>query len=216
MTSPFKSYFDAIRDLDINDATEHTLSGALENLLKAIAKEANEKIKVIHEPKKDQTGLGAPDFKFKLHEANLGYLENKKIGENLDAILKSSQLAKYQKLSGNIILTNYLEWIWLKDGHVLKRETLCYASDVGNHKARLDPDKAEKVSKLIASFYSTPPEKIAQAKLLALALAVRCHELRDFLFQELERQLKEHQEGRLYGLYGVFKKGLFGILRGGD
>ena len=209
MAGPFKPYFDSIKNQDINDATEHTLRTALENLLNAIGQQENPKIKVIHEPKKDKSGLGAPDFKFKLNEAILGYLENKKTGENLDAILKSNQIAKYKQLSSNIILTNYLEWVWLKDGQIIQRETLCYSSDVGHHKAKLDPDKAEKTGHLIASFYSTPPEKIATAKVLALALARRCHDLRDFLFQELERQKKEHQEGKLYGLYGVFKKDVF-------
>ena len=41
---------------------------------------------------------------------------------------------------------------------------------------------------------------------------MRCHDLRDFLLEELERQEKEHQEGRLYGLYAVFKKEVFQAL----
>src|SRR5215467_9542994 len=148
MADPFKPYFDSIKNLDINDATEHTLRTALENLLNAVAQQENGKIKVIHEPKKDKSGLGAPDFKFKLHEAILGYLENKKTGENLDSILKSNQLAKYKQLSSNILLTNYLEWVWLDDGQIIQRETLCYANDVGSRKARLDPGKAEKTRHL--------------------------------------------------------------------
>jgi type I restriction-modification system DNA methylase subunit len=209
----FQAYFNAIKSLDVSDATEHTLRGALENLLNEIAKGENNKIKIIHEPKKDTSGLGAPDFKFKLNEAILGYLENKKTSESLDQALKSKQISKYKQLSGNIILTNYLEWIWLKDGQIIKRETLCYANDVGYPRARLDLDKAEKVGKLIASFYSTPPEKIAQTRVLSLALALRCHELRDFLLEELLRQAaKEHQEDRLYGLYQVFQRDVFHAL----
>ena len=47
------------------------------SLLNALA---GEKIKVIHEPKRDETGKGAPDFKFKTNDERiLGYLENKKI-----------------------------------------------------------------------------------------------------------------------------------------
>jgi Type ISP C-terminal specificity domain/N-6 DNA Methylase len=184
------------------------LRPALDHLLNALVK--GQKIKVIHEPKRDETGKGAPDFKFKTNDERiLGYLENKKTTENLDQILKSEQIAKYKQLSGNLILTNYLEWLWLKDGAITKRETLCYLSDVGYPKARFDPDKAAKVAALIAAFLSTPPQGLGRAKDLALALALRCHDLRDFLTAELIRQEREHQQGKLFGLFGVFKRDVF-------
>jgi len=207
MIEAFKLYFEQIKKLNVKDSTEHTLRPALDHLLNALA---GKKIKIIHEPKRDETGKGAPDFKFKTNDERiLGYLENKKTDENLDQILKSDQIARYKQLSNNLILTNYLEWIWLKDGAILKRETLCYPSDVGYPKARLDPDKADKVAALICAFLSTPPKGIGRAKYLALALAIRCHELREFLTEELIRQEREHQQGKLFGLFGVFKKDVF-------
>ena len=209
MAGPFTAYFNAIKSLDTTEATEHTLRGALETLLNAIATDARLNVRVIHEPKRDKTKLGAPDFKIKLNEATLGYLETKSIGDNLDAVLQSAQIAKYKRLSGNLILTDYLEWLWLRDGRIIKRETLCYPSDAGNRKVRLDPDKAEKVVKLIAGFLSVPPAKLGNTNTLSRALAVRCHDLRDFLLEELERQEKEHREGLLYGLYEVFQKEVF-------
>ena len=204
-----KPYFTAIKHFDSKESTEHTLRGALETLLNAIAADARLNVRVIHEPKRDKTKLGAPDFKIKLNEATLGYLETKSIGDNLDAVLQSAQIAKYKRLSGNLILTDYLEWLWLRDGKIIKRETLCYPSDAGNRKARLDSDKAEKVVKLIAGFLSVPPAKLGNTNTLSRALAVRCHDLRDFLLEELKRQEKEHREGRLYGLYEVFQKEVF-------
>jgi hypothetical protein len=208
----FKSYFTQIKNYDLCDATEHTLRPALHNLLTTLAEHKNSKIKVIPEPKRDESGRGAPDVKFKIGESILGYLENKKTEVNLDHVLKSDQIAKYKKLSGNLILTNYLEWIWLKDGAVIGRETLAYKSDVSNYRAYLDLDKAEKVGKLIANFLSTAPKGIGQVENLALALATRCHDLREFLTEELIRQEKEHQEGRLFGLFNVFKKDVFNEL----
>jgi hypothetical protein len=44
---------------------------------------------------------------------------------------------------------------------------------------------------------------------LALALATRCHYLREFLTNELIRQEREHQQGKLFGLFGVFKRDVF-------
>jgi len=209
VSDAFRSYFNQIKVFDPRDATEHTLRPSLHNLLSTLAEHKNPKIKVIPEPKRDESGKGAPDVKFKIGESILGYLENKRTEVNLDNVLKSEQITRYKKLSDNLILTNYLEWIWLKNGEVIGRETLAYASDVSNHKARLDPDKAEKVGNLIGNFLSTPPKGIDRVEILALALATRCHDLREFLTEELIRQEKEHQEGRLFGLFNVFKKDVF-------
>ena len=216
LTNPFAACFDAIKSLEVSEATEHTLRGPLETLLKAMAADAGPGLRVIHEPKRDPAGLGAPDFKVKRHEAILGYVENKRVGADLDAVLQSDQLAKYRKLSGNMVLTNYLEWIWLKDGEVNRRETLCSASAVGNRQARLDPDRAHEVAALVAAFLSTPPEKLGNARKLSEALAVRCHDLRDFLLDELARQDAAPQKGRLYGLYDVFRRDVFHELELGE
>ena len=209
MSDLFAPYFKAIKELDVSEATEHTLRGPLESLLKSLAARADSNIAVIHEPKRDANRLGAPDFKFKIHEAILGYLENKKIDESLDSVLQSTQIAKYKQLSNNIVVTNYLEWVWLKDGYIAKRETLCQRSDVGRRRARLDSDKAEKVAGLIGGFLSALPQKLGDAKKLAAALAMRCHDLRDFLREERERQEREPPPGRLYGLYEFFTEAVF-------
>jgi len=207
MLEAFRTYFDRIKKLEVQESTEHTLRPALDRLLNALA--AKKKILVIHEPKRDPEGKGAPDFKFKTNECILGYLESKRIGEGLDQFLKSPQIAKYQQLSGNLILTNYLEWIWLKDGEIARRETLAYLSDVGYPKARFDREKAKWVQALINGFLSTPPKGVGRARDLALALAVRCHGLRDFLAEELTRQEREEEQGKLIGLFGVFKRDVF-------
>ena len=44
---------------------------------------------------------------------------------------------------------------------------------------------------------------------MAAALALRCQELRQFLTAELIRQEQEDQRGKLFGLYGVFKRDVF-------
>ena len=59
---PFTPYFNAIKSLDAAEATEHTLRGALENLLNAIAAAESPNVTIIHEPKQDKTKLGAARF----------------------------------------------------------------------------------------------------------------------------------------------------------
>lgn len=205
--SIFETYLKAIRKSQVADKTEHTDRGAMETLLQSLATLQNVAIKVQHEPKRNENG--APDFKVQHHASIIGYVENKKIGENLDRILKSDQIKKYQMLSRNIIVNDYLEWIWLRDGKIMARENLCFESDVENRKATLKPERIKAVSELITSFYSVAPEGVGRASELALALATRAHLLRDYLADELVRQEREQSQDRLYGLYGAFKAQVF-------
>src|SRR5262249_42913922 len=138
---------------------------------------------------------GAPDFKVTKSGAMiLGYVENKAIGENLAKVLKSDQIAKYKLLSNNIVLTDYLQFIWINKYGPPQSERLCDETDIENPKFRLRADKAAAVTKLLESFFSTAPEGIGRSQRLALALAARSKLLRDYLGEELVRQKWEHKE----------------------
>jgi hypothetical protein len=204
----FDEYIVSLREFDVSDVTEHSYRSSLESLIRAIAKENDNSIKVLHEPKKDKK-FGAPDFIIKQSENIIGYVENKKLEENLDKTLKTEQLKKYKELSDNIILTNYLEWVWIRDGEILKRESLCSLSDLENKKKRIDTAKINSVKSLIEAFLSQVPKGISDIESLAFALAVRAKHLKVFLLEELNRQNKEHKEGKLYGLYTTFKEQVF-------
>jgi hypothetical protein len=204
----FEKYLLALRRTPVDDKTEHTDRGALEALLQAIADEVNPGVKVQHEPKR-QADKGAPDFKVTKGGLILGYVENKGIDENLSKVLKSKQIERYKSLSSNIVLTDYLDFIWINKYGAPQRERLCHATDLENRKFKLKEDRVEAVAKLLQGFFSTPPEGIGRAQQLALALAVRSRLLRDYLGEELVRQEREHREGRLYGLYLIFRDQVF-------
>lgn len=201
----FESYFKSLQSQKIRDITEHSHRPALKTLVESLV---GSKVKVLHEPKREGK-FGSPDFKITHTESIIGYIENKKIEENLDKILKSDQIKKYQKLSDNILITNYIDWIWIKGGEIQKRETLCYITDIESKKAKLDKTKADAVEKLIKSFLSQAPKEIADAKKLAEELAIRAKLLKDFLFDELKRQQEENTDGRLFQLYETFRSFVF-------
>lgn len=206
----FKDYIKDLQSEQIENITEHSKRSALEILLKQFADQCqngNNKIKVLHEPKR-KDNYGSPDFKVYTDSSIIGYVENKKITENLDKILKTDQIKKYRELSQNILLTNYIEFVWIK-GDTIQRETLCYQSDLENKKFKPDTEKCAKVEKLISFFFSQAPQQIANPKELALALATRSKNLKDFLLDELLHQQAEHTEGRLFGLYETFKQNVF-------
>jgi hypothetical protein len=148
----FDRYLQALRKTPIDDQTEHTGRSALEHLLQGIAKSISEDIVVHQETKqkkvKDKSnGLantqkrGAPDFKVTKSGAMiLGYVENKAMGENLAKVLKSDQIAKYKILSDNIVLTDYLQFIWINKYGPPQSERLCDETDIENPKFRLRED----------------------------------------------------------------------------
>ena len=203
----FDRYLLALRETAINEKTEHTDRAALQSLLRGIAEDCKSGVAVHHEPKR-VADKGAPDFKIIKAGLILGYVENKPIGEKLDRVLKSDQIARYKSLSQNIVLTDYLHFIWInKDG--IQRETLCHETDLETPRFRLREDRVAAVSRLLAGFFSTAPEGIGRAQQLALALATRSKLLRDYLGEELVRQEREHHEARLYGLFQVFRDQVF-------
>ncbi len=215
MIDRFETYLLKLRETPLAEHTEHTGRAALETLLGQFAKDAHTGLRVQHEPKRERD-KGAPDFKISRHGMILGYVEVKEIGTNLDKILKSDQIKRYRELSDNIILTDYLQWIWIDGAHVKAREALAFPTDLDARKIRIAPERAEAVGKLISAFFSEAPEGIGRAQQLALALATRSKLLREFLSEELIRQEREHQEGRLFGLFQIFRDQVFHELTTAD
>ncbi|MGH6718851.1 MAG: hypothetical protein ACREER_05995, partial [Alphaproteobacteria bacterium] len=96
MANDFEAYLRKLRQTPLGEQTEPTGRSALEGLLNEFAaKAAGLDATVQHEPKR-VADKGAPDFKIKRQGMILGYVETKSIGENLDKVLKSDQIARYR------------------------------------------------------------------------------------------------------------------------
>jgi len=208
-----KNYIETLKKIDFSLASEVSLRTAFENYINEFIVEAKlQKFNVLHEGKRIGS-FGVPDFRISFNDSMLGYIETKKTDENLDKILKSEQIKKYKELSNNLIITNYLDFVLVKIDEkgieTVFRETLCYLSDIENKKFKLDNEKSEKVEKLLVNFFSQAPKGISTPKDLALALAVRCKNLKDFINDELTRQNEQNEEERLYDLYNAFKDNIF-------
>lgn len=121
MSDSFLTYLRKLRETPQGEQTELTSRAALQALLESFTGPARHGIRVQHEPKR-VAKRGAPDYKVHRPGQILGYVEVKEIGTNLDKELKSDQIAKYRKLSSNIILTDYLEFIWIDETRVRARE----------------------------------------------------------------------------------------------
>jgi predicted helicase len=200
---PFEAYIGALRTSDIREKTEHTDRDAVKALVQKLAPPG---VMVVHEAK-GVKGKGTPDFKVRQNGQIVGYVETKPMGTGLaelKRLLKSEQISRYRTLSPNLILTDYLNWIWEHDGET-ESATLCDQGEVWSHKAVLNPDRIERLRQILNGFAAVAPQRIASANVLAHELATRSRLLRGFLREELERQQKYGQGGKLYGLYSAFK-----------
>ncbi len=117
---------------------------------------------------------------------------------------QGEKIEKYKKLSDNLLITNYIEFIWLK-GNETFRETLCKITDLQNKSFKLNPEKVNKVYKLIKKFISQAPQGIADIENLAFALAERAR----YLFLILHDYLKEQEQNEdlqdeIWGTYETF------------
>jgi hypothetical protein len=207
MIQVFDTYLQKLRQFAQTEQSEHTSRSALEEVLNVFAAKGKA-IKVQHEPRKVE-GKGAPDYRVSQNAMILGYVEVKKIGANLAQVLKSDQIKKYLTLSENIILTDYLHFVLVGPKGVKLSASLGNATDLEAKNFRLRPENVQEVSALLDQFFTQLPQGIGTSEKLALALASRSKILRDFLGEELVRQEKEHQEGRLWGLYSELKKQVF-------
>ena len=87
----FLTYFNVLQSSNLAEITKHSLRSELKALLSSIASQIDEKITILHEGKREGT-FGSFDIKITRVESIIGYVENKKIGENFENILKSDQI----------------------------------------------------------------------------------------------------------------------------
>jgi hypothetical protein len=210
MDNRFDRYLVSLAEAYRGGGTEHTGRPALDALLRAFAGETVVRGAQVQHEAGREGDKGAPDFKIKRAGMILGYVETKTIGENLDKVLKSEQVARYRSLSGNILVTDYFRFVRLDGaGRILGDCRIGEATILADRRIRVDPQKAEALAALLTAFFSEPPQGLQRAQQLALALATRSKLLRDFLTEELIHQEKAKQEGRLHALYGVFRDQVF-------
>ncbi|WKC58388.1 type ISP restriction/modification enzyme [Borrelia sp. P9F1] len=204
----FERYIKKLKQTSLDDKTEQMDRSHLKNLFDEFNSiNSNSGIEIYHEPKQNKEGLGAPDFVVKNQENIIGYIEVKKIEKNLDDTLKSTQIKKYKQLSNNLLLTNYIEFIWIENGNVISREILLLKTDLEKQNTKIDPLKLSKVADILGEFFQSPPEKITSVEKLACLLAQRTKILKDLIEQNLSSDL--NKQNTLSGTYDFLNKSIY-------
>uniref|UniRef100_UPI000C3177B5 type ISP restriction/modification enzyme n=1 Tax=Helicobacter pylori TaxID=210 RepID=UPI000C3177B5 len=181
-----KEYLESIKDLT-TEKNELTHRPSLYNLLNRLKDHFNKEYKIEHEPEREQKSQ--PDFCVSLQGLSIGYIENKRVGTNLSQLLKSDQILKYLELNPNLMLTDYLNFMWVgkdENNAPFIKKTISVASLDELSK----PPKTQTESDLIElfkSFFNYEAAPIANAKDFATHLSPRTKYLKDALIQNQEK-----------------------------
>ncbi|MFP6165544.1 type ISP restriction/modification enzyme [Helicobacter pylori] len=184
-----KEYLESIKDLtpESNELTHRTF---LQILLISLKDDFNTEFKIEHEPKKDKQG-GQPDFRVSYQGLNIGYIENKRVGTDLIQLLKSDQILKYLELNPNLMLTDYLNFVWVgKDENnapLIKKEISVSSLDELSKPLKPNPQTECDLVELFKSFFNYEAAPITNAKDFATHLSAPTKYLKDALIQYQEK-----------------------------
>ncbi len=170
----------------------------LESASKALQAEA--KAAFITEPKRK--AFGVPDFKVLRGHSQVGYIETKGLGADLDAVMRTDQLARYRQLP-NLMLTNYLEFRLIQDGSQTQCVTLCSLSQLQSEAPTSDQSVTESLRALLATFLAKVLPGVGTAEDLAEQMAWRTHLMRDAILKSRNHQGRFSDE--LRRLFDAFK-----------
>ncbi|WP_269088341.1 type ISP restriction/modification enzyme [Helicobacter pylori] len=180
-----KEYLEDIKDLtpEKNELTHRTF---LHNLLDKLKNHFNKEFKIEHEPERKQGSQ--PDFRVSHQGLNIGYIENKRVGTDLRKIVeseKSDQILKYLELNPNLMLTDYLNFMWVgKDENnapLIKKEISIASLDELSKPIKPNPQTERDLIELFKSFFNYEAAPITNAKDFANALSAPTRYLKNAL-----------------------------------
>ena len=155
------------------ETREHTYRSALETLLNAHLRGRMSECQVVHEPEMRQ--YGAPDFAVKKGGVAVGFVETKRIGENLNIAEQSGQIVRYRAALPNLILSDYLEFRLYAEGS---------PGPVAVANLRKTPNGADELAALLKGFADageSGPGESPDASRLAKIMAGKTRLLRDLV-----------------------------------
>ncbi|WP_183030456.1 type ISP restriction/modification enzyme [Helicobacter pylori] len=198
-----KEYLESIKDLT-PEKNELTHRPFLHNLLDKLKNHFNKEFKIEHEPKREQRSQ--PDFRVSFQGLNIGYIENKKVGFDLNQLLEEKQILKYLELNPNLMLTNYLDFVWVgKDENnepLIKRKISVASLDELSKPIKPNPQTERDLIGFFKGFFNYEAAPITNAKDFANALSTPTKYLKDALIQY-------HEEQQVSSIFKNFKEYLY-------
>ncbi len=183
-----KEYLEGIKDIT-PESNELTHRPSLYNLLKNLKDDFNKEFKIEHEPERKQGSQ--PDFRVSFQGLNIGYIENKRVGTNLSQLLKSDQILKYLELNPNLMLTDYLNFMWVgkdeKNAPLNKKEISIASLDELSKPLKPNPQTERDLIEFFKGFFNYEAAPITNAKDFATHLSAPTKYLKDALIKYQEK-----------------------------
>ncbi|EMH17263.1 hypothetical protein HMPREF1417_01724, partial [Helicobacter pylori GAM260Bi] len=202
-----KEYLEGIKDIT-SESNELAHRPSLYNLLISLKDNFNKEFKIEHEPNRDKQG-GQPDFRVSYQGLNIGYIENKRVGTNLNQLLESDQILKYLELNPNLMLTDYLNFMWVgKDENnkpSIKREISIASPDELSKPLKPKPQTERDLIELFRGFFNHEAAHITNAKDFANALSAPTRYLKDALIA----YQKDDKDDQVSSIFKNFKEYLY-------
>ncbi|MCH8010341.1 MAG: N-6 DNA methylase [Candidatus Marinimicrobia bacterium] len=207
-----QSYLKEIADIIIRgDYREETFYPALKSFLEEYGKSiGKKKIAVTVLPKK--TEAGNPDFSVWDGEyEQVGFIEAKQPGTNLDQIEATDQLKRYLKIFPNLILTDFYEFRLYRNGAEIDRVSIGRPFIAKKLKTVPPVEHEDEFKSLLGKYFSFVLPEIDSAEKLAKMLALKTHFLKDDVVAE-ELVEESAGSGHILGFYDAFQKYLISDL----
>ena len=175
-------------------AGEHAYRPAFEKLIESL----DQKLGVINDPKR--TEYGAPDFIFVRGDLIAGYAETKDIDADLDKIEKTEQVKRYFGYS-NLILTNYLEFRFFRNGEHYGEPIII--GKIADGAVHVQEESFSSLEGAITDFLAGRPEAIKNGARLAKIMGGKARRIRDNVRQFLATESEKNNE--LLSLYDAIR-----------
>ncbi len=183
-----------------DETTELGYRADFEILLKGIF-EPLDNSRVAHDPKAREGNK--PDFKVLQHDIPILHLELKDIGESLDKVEKSEQMARYYGYT-NLVLTDYVEFRFYRNGLRYQEPIKIATYDLKSRTINPIPENYEHLAKTLFEFPQSQKEPISSGKHLAKIMGGKALRIRDSIRQFYS--LEEDRNTDLIKLYKTVKE----------
>ena len=202
-----ESYLNKIKSLyQTGDAREHSYRGHLETLLNEIINDPS--INVINEPRR-MSDAGVPDYSITNTKNNvpIAHIEAKDIGDkDLEGKKENKeQFERYKKAFPNLIITDYLQFFFYKNGE-LKNQIIL--GTIENSKITVNANNFELFENTIKDVINFVSQTITKPIELAKRMAAKARVMESIIEKSLKSDNQEVADEAFKNQYKIFKSSL--------